>query len=67
MLRPSLKVLAVAAAAAAVVVLAPVAGALDAPSASHGGVAIATSKHPSELPGTVPIARPGPGRARVVM
>lgn len=65
MLRISLKVL--AAAAAAVVVLAPAAGARDAPPASHGGVAIATSKHPSELRGTVPIARRGPGRARVVM
>ena len=65
MLRVSLKVL--AAAAAAVVVLAPAAVARDAPPASHGGVAIATSKHPSELRGTVPIARRGPGRARVVM
>ena len=65
MLRVSLKVL--AAAAAAVVVLAPAAIARDAPPASHGGVAIATSKHPSELRDTVPIARRGPGRARVVM
>ena len=65
MLRVSLKVL--AAAAAAAVILAPAAGARDAPPASHGGVAIATSKHPSELRGTVPIARRGPGRARVVM
>ena len=67
MLRASTKILATAAVIAAVSVSGPAAGATGGPSGTHGGVAIATTKHPSELRGTVPIGRRGPGRARVVM